>query len=208
MATERGRPGKLSLQYWLYYAFNDWNNTHEGDWEMIQLVFNAGSPEEALERRPVEVGYSQHEGAERADWSDDKLEVVGGTHPVVHPAAGSHANFFDEALHLGRSASEGVGCDDTTGPTFDVRPEVRTVPSDPGRLVSNSRGSSSKAVGVSSSGASSTGRRGRTSNPSGRSPSSGPRAGAAAASPSLAAVRSAQARPTSSAAPSRRDPTR
>jgi hypothetical protein len=131
VATELGRPGKLSLQYWLYYAFNDWNNTHEGDWEMIQLVFTAGSAEEALERRPDEVGYSQHEGAERAAWDDDKLELVGGTHPVVHPAAGSHANFFDEALHLGRSASEGVGCDDTTGPTFDVRSEVRTIPSDP-----------------------------------------------------------------------------
>ena len=58
--------GKLALQYWLYYAFNNWNNTHEADWEMIQLVFNAASAVEALERRPVEVGYSQHEGAERA----------------------------------------------------------------------------------------------------------------------------------------------
>ena len=131
VATERGRPGKLALQYWLYYAFNDWNNTHEGDWEMIQLVFDAASAAEALERRPVEVGYSQHEGAERAAWDDDKLELVGGTHPVVHPAAGSHANFFDEALHLGRSASEGVGCDDTSGPHVDVRPRVRTIPSDP-----------------------------------------------------------------------------
>ena len=130
VGTERARPGKLALQYWLYYAFNDWNNTHEGDWEMIQLVFNAASVAEALERRPVEVGYSQHEGAELADWGDDKLELVGGTHPVVHPAAGSHANFFDEALHLGRSASEGVGCDDTSGPHVDVRPRVRTIPSD------------------------------------------------------------------------------
>ena len=49
----------------------------------------------------------------------------------MHPAAGSHANFYDEALFLGSSASEGVGCDDTTGPTFDVRPDVRTIPSDP-----------------------------------------------------------------------------
>ena len=64
-------------------------------------------------------------------WDDDKLELVGGTHPVVYPAAGSHANFFDEALHLGRSASEGVGCDDTSGPHVDVRPEVRTISSDP-----------------------------------------------------------------------------
>ena len=130
VATERGRPGKLSLQYWLYYAFNDWNNTHEGDWEMLQLVFDANDAAEALERRPTIVGYSQHEGAEQASWDDDKLEIVGGTHPVVRPAAGSHANFFDEGLHLGSSASEGVGCDDTTGPTFDVRPEVRTIPSD------------------------------------------------------------------------------
>ena len=55
---------------------------------------------------PVEVGYSQHEGAERADWGDDKLELVDGTHPVVYPAAGSHANFFDESLlhrQLGRA---------------------------------------------------------------------------------------------------------
>jgi hypothetical protein len=48
----------------------------------------------------------------------------------VHPADGSHANFYGEALHLGSSASEGVGCDDTRGPTFDVRPTVRTIPSD------------------------------------------------------------------------------
>jgi hypothetical protein len=73
VATERGHPGKLALQYWLYYVFNDWNNLHEGDWEMIQLVFDASTAEEALRRTPVEVGYSQHEGAERAAWDDDKL---------------------------------------------------------------------------------------------------------------------------------------
>jgi hypothetical protein len=128
VAAEQGRPGKLSL--WFYYVFNDWNNTHEGDWEMVQFVFDANDAAAALERRPTIVGYSQHEGAEQASWGDDKLEIVGGTHPVVHPAAGSHANFFDEALHLGSSASEGVGCDDTSGPTFDLRPDVRTIPSD------------------------------------------------------------------------------
>ena len=30
-----------------------------------------------------------------------------------------------------RRASEGVGCDDTRGPTVEVRPEVQTIPSDP-----------------------------------------------------------------------------
>jgi hypothetical protein len=130
VATDPVRPGKLALQYWLFYVFNDWNNLHEGDWEMIQLVFDASTPADALQRSPVEVGYSQHEGAERAAWGDDKLERVDGTHPVVHPAAGSHANFFGEALYLGRSADEGVGCDDTREPTYDVHPVVRTIPTD------------------------------------------------------------------------------
>jgi hypothetical protein len=130
VATEQANPDRLSLQYWLYYAFNDWNNLHEGDWEMIQLVFPAGSAEEALETEPLEVGYSQHEGAERAEWGDDKLELVDGTHPVVYPAAGSHANFYEDALFLGRSAEQGVGCDDTTGPSVTLRPDVRTIPSE------------------------------------------------------------------------------
>src|SRR6185312_14695321 len=89
------------------------------------------TPAEALKQAPTEVGYSQHEGAERAAWDDDKLERVDGTHPVVHPAAGSHANFYGEALYLGSSADQGVGCDDTRAPTLDIRPTVQTIPSDP-----------------------------------------------------------------------------
>jgi hypothetical protein len=133
VATDPERPGKLALQYWLFYVFNDWNNLHEGDWEMIQLDFDASTAAQALQRQPVEVGYSQHEGAEGAPWHDDKLELVDGTHPVVHPASGSHANFYGEALYLGSSAEEGVGCDDTRGPTFDVRPAVQTIPSERAR---------------------------------------------------------------------------
>jgi hypothetical protein len=130
VATDPAVPGKLALQYWFFYAFNDFNNKHEGDWEMIQLVFAAPDAAAALRDEPLEVGYSQHEGAERASWGDEKLEVVDGTHPVVHPAAGSHANHFEEALYLGSSAKEGVGCDDTSSPTVELRPVVKTIPSD------------------------------------------------------------------------------
>jgi len=131
VATDPNHPGQLALQYWFYYVFNDWNNTHEGDWEMIQLVFDTADARKALSLEPVSIGYSQHEGAERADWGDDKLEVVESTHPVVYPAAGSHANFYEPALHLGSSAEEGVGCDDTSGPSSEIRPLIRTIPSDP-----------------------------------------------------------------------------
>ena len=131
VARDPAYPGKVSLQYWLFYVFNDFNNLHEGDWEMIQLDFDAANAHEALTTKPTEVGYSSHEGAERAAWGDDKLELVDGTHPVVYPAAGSHANKYTEALYLGASASAGVGCDDTRGPHVELRPVVKTIPSDP-----------------------------------------------------------------------------
>jgi hypothetical protein len=131
VAGESAHPGKLALQYWLFYPFNDFNNLHEGDWEMIQLVFDARDAGQALARDPVSVGYSSHEGAEQADWGEDKLELVDRTHPVVYPAAGSHANKYTDALYLGSSAEAGVGCDDTRGPHVQLRPVVKTIPSDP-----------------------------------------------------------------------------
>ena len=131
VAREPGYPGKLALQYWFFYTFNDFNNTHEGDWEMIQLVFDAADAREALSEKPVKVGYSAHEGAEGAAWGDEKLEIVDGTHPVVYPAAGSNANKFTQALYLGSSAEAGVGCDDTRGPHRESNPVVKTLSSEP-----------------------------------------------------------------------------
>ncbi|MGB7819774.1 MAG: hypothetical protein WBL35_13710 [Ornithinibacter sp.] len=129
--TEEGHSG-LALQYWLYYPFNDFNNKHESDWEMIQLEFDSSDPAEALGRQPTLVGYSQHEGVEVAQWSDLKLEVVDDSHPVVHAASGSHANYYDAALFLGRSGQQGFGCDDTRASTVDVRPRVALLPQDDG----------------------------------------------------------------------------
>jgi hypothetical protein len=131
VATDPAHPDKLALQYWFFYVFNDFNNKHEGDWEMIQLDFDAPDAAAALRTEPTRVGYSSHEGAERADWGDDKLDLVDGTHPVVYPAAGSHANKYSAALFLGSSADAGVGCDDTRGPHDELRPQVMTIPSDP-----------------------------------------------------------------------------
>jgi hypothetical protein len=127
-AIPEGR--KLALQYWFFYVFNDFNDKHEGDWEMIQLDFDAPSPQAALAAHPYEVGFSQHTGAERAAWGDPKLRLSGGTHPVVYPALGSHANYFGSALHLGRSAAQGVGCDDTIGPSTELHPFVAVIPTD------------------------------------------------------------------------------
>ncbi len=48
----------------------------------------------------------------------------------MYVADGSHANFFDSALFVGRSAEEGVGCDDTRGPHVTERPVVKTIAED------------------------------------------------------------------------------
>jgi Vacuolar protein sorting-associated protein 62 len=121
-------PGQVALQFWFFYVFNDYNDKHEGDWEMIQLDFAAPDATQALALTPAEVGYSQHSGAELAHWGDAKLELVDGTHPVVYPAAGSHANYYESDLYLGRSAAQGVGCDDTVGPSRELLPKVIVVP--------------------------------------------------------------------------------
>ena len=55
-----------------------------------------------------------------------KLERIEETHPVVYPAAGSHANYFGSAVYLGSSASTGVGCDDTSGEHTDLTSDLPT----------------------------------------------------------------------------------
>ena len=52
VATDPSHPEQLALQYWLFYPFNVFNNLHEGDWEMIQLVFAARDAREALDEEP------------------------------------------------------------------------------------------------------------------------------------------------------------
>src|SRR6476469_6338163 len=74
VVTDPGYPGQIALQYWMFYVYNDWNNLHEGDWEMIQINFHASDAAQALHQTPAEVGYSQHEGAERSAWDDPKLQ--------------------------------------------------------------------------------------------------------------------------------------
>ena len=127
--------GQTALQYWFFYIYNDFNNKHEGDWEMIQLNFDAPDASAALDVKPAQVGYSQHDGAEAAAWDATKLEKIGGTHPVVYPAQGSHADYYEPALYLGSSAAEGVGCDNTRGPSRELRPAVKVVPTDQSEMV-------------------------------------------------------------------------
>lgn len=131
IAREAGRPG-LAVQYWFFWYFNQFNDLHEGDWEGMQVVFEASDPEQALEEGPSEIGLFQHGGGEKGKWTDGKVEKE-GTHPVVYPAAGSHATFYEAAVYVenGRKGS-GVGCDDTSAPLRRLNVDAIQVPTHPG----------------------------------------------------------------------------
>jgi hypothetical protein len=130
VTTQANRPGYVAVQYWLYWYYNDWNDKHESDWEFVQVLFKADSVAAALDTEPIEVGYAQHTGGETAEWDDDKLQRE-GTHPVVYSSQGSHASYFEPALYLGRSASEGFGCDNTQDPSTRVVPQPVLLPDQP-----------------------------------------------------------------------------
>jgi hypothetical protein len=119
IAREAGHPG-FALQYWFFWYFNQFNDLHEGDWEGMQITFEAKDPVAALHEEPSEIILFQHAGGERAKWEDRKVQKE-GTHPVVYPAAGSHATFYDSAVYVenGQHGS-GLGCDNTTGPLREL----------------------------------------------------------------------------------------
>lgn len=85
------------LQYWFFYAFNDWGNRfggmndHEGDWEGMSLYFRIGRNGKPQEP-PAYVTYADHESCQTKAWDDDDVTRI-GTHPVGFVGAGSHATY-------------------------------------------------------------------------------------------------------------------
>ena len=71
--ARRDAQGRLWLQYWLFYYYNDFQllgpllsgGKHEGDWELVQLRLNAAE-------QPDQVVYSQHTHSESKAWKDVK----------------------------------------------------------------------------------------------------------------------------------------
>ncbi|MGH3013030.1 MAG: hypothetical protein ACRDMY_14495 [Gaiellaceae bacterium] len=130
IAREPGVRG-IALQFWFYYWFNQFNDLHESDWEMIQIAFDATTVRRALARGPSQLAYAQHTGGERRSWDDPRVEKE-GTHPVVYASSGSHASQYWSALFLGNGRhGSGLGCDDTRGPSTRIAPTPVLVPTRP-----------------------------------------------------------------------------
>jgi hypothetical protein len=88
------------LEYWLFYYDDVYSYTyppsnllwqaHEGDWEVVNVVLDE-------DEQPVSAAYSQHCLGQTRTWSN--TPKVADTHPVVHVALGSHANYFTSGTH-------------------------------------------------------------------------------------------------------------
>jgi len=81
LAYEPGQ-GRVAIEYWLLYLYNDFYDQHEADWEGVTVVLENNAPLGAT--------YSQHQGRNWIAWSALPKTA---THPVVYVARGSHADY-------------------------------------------------------------------------------------------------------------------
>jgi hypothetical protein len=73
--------GRIGIEYWFLYLYNDFADRHEADWEHITVFVQNGAP--------LGIAYSQHQGT---TWNAWPATLTNG-HPLVYVAAGSHANY-------------------------------------------------------------------------------------------------------------------
>ncbi|HEU4880624.1 MAG TPA: hypothetical protein VFT45_00225 [Longimicrobium sp.] len=85
----RNAMGGYSIQYWFFYAYNDYigSANHEGDWEHINVALKADGTTNA-------VWFGQHNGEKQLQ--PYQVTWYNGTHPQVWVADGSHASYPSE----------------------------------------------------------------------------------------------------------------
>ncbi len=104
--------GWIVLQYWFFYAFNNWRsgfsgvNDHESDWEMICIYLyeneDKGEVKHPLGYKPEWIAYASHDfhGDDlRRRWDDPEVQKV-GEHPIIYTGAGSHASYFSSGEYM------------------------------------------------------------------------------------------------------------
>ncbi|MDQ2630790.1 MAG: hypothetical protein M3Y75_07425 [Actinomycetota bacterium] len=121
--TRHDEEGRLWLQYWFFYYFDDKGllgvEQHEGDWEVLQIRLGEKG-------RPDAVTFARHSDAERLSWDQVSLaETDDGPAAVVYPARGSHA-----ALPTPGSFAAPTVPDHNDGQGLRVRPRLEVIADD------------------------------------------------------------------------------
>lgn len=92
------------LQYWFFYAYNDWAggyggfNDYEGDWEGFHVFFKLDAGNRPIES-PAYFYYLGHHSRITKPWDHPDVKKV-GPHPVIYVAAGSHASYPEAKQYL------------------------------------------------------------------------------------------------------------
>ena len=111
--------GYVVLQYWFFYAMNDWRssfggvNDHEADWEQVTVFLvpavddpgRASRPDGSDVLRLGWVAFSSHDETGddlRRRCDDPDITWVDDTHPVVYAGAGSHSGAYLPGEYLVR----------------------------------------------------------------------------------------------------------
>src|SRR4051812_4654615 len=124
--ARRDSQGRLWLQYWLFYYYNDFQlagplvsgGKHEGDWELVQVRLDASE-------KPVQAVFSQHKTAQSRAWADVRKATNSPATPLVHVARGSHANYFVPGSHW-----TGVWFDQADGNGPQITPALEVLGDD------------------------------------------------------------------------------
>lgn len=115
--------GKHWLQYWIFYYYDESEylglgiGSHEGDWELVQILVNEAN-------EPEEIALSQHESGAKCEWG--AVEKQGLDRPVVFVAVGTHAN-YPYAGSWETPAELPFGTDSADGEGSVVEPTVETL---------------------------------------------------------------------------------
>jgi hypothetical protein len=81
--------GRVAIEYWFLYLYNDFYDKHEADWEGVTVFLHGTSP--------LGVSYSAHQGRRWSQWAAQSTQ--NGTHPIAYVAYGSHANYSARGRH-------------------------------------------------------------------------------------------------------------
>ena len=137
--------GRVAIEYWFLYLYNDFYDDHEADWEGITVVLENGAP--------LGAAYSQHQGRRWMAWP--ALSKVAG-HPVAFVAKGSHAEYPKAGRYsirvcwtqYGRHCSPTPKVDDARGGGSTLTPTAYDLQSFGGTGYTGSWGSGNYVLGI------------------------------------------------------------
>jgi hypothetical protein len=89
----KGENGRGAYVFWFFYAYNDYLNKHEGDWERIAVQVDG--------ENPTGVVFWKHELPPcLISWDADALDKTDDGHAVIYSAKNAHGSYPDADKHL------------------------------------------------------------------------------------------------------------